>query len=227
MSASRKISFAKKNKNGGFYHNGDFYKYEKKLQVIDSFMAKWRESFPQRPTYTSIAKEERVSINTVKNYVNEYLQTGRIRDPMAEKVARAGLGREGYKFRTNLGFEAEQYLLALRSDDPSRPLFSYVDELRRQFNIHVSISYISSWWKHRFVYESSQRQTSMVPKDKFSADNWLRYYEFRSYVNYIHDHTRFNFCDEKHLVNHNGTKLKAKPDPFTEDIPTVPVDRDF
>lgn len=227
MSQYRQIESSSKNANGGYYHKGDFYPYEKKLQVVEAYLKKWEQQFPEKPTYTSIATAERVSINTVRRYMKEYFEHGKITDPYSNRVARAGLGREGYQFRTELGLEAEIHLLALRTDDPTRTLYNYVDELREEFGINVSTTYLSTWWKNRFLFEGTLRQTSMIPKDKFSPENWLRYYEFRMHINYIKDHTLFNFCDEKHLVNHNGKKLKVRKDPLTGDVPGVTVDSTF
>ena len=227
MSEHRQLAFAKKNANGGFYHQGDFYAYERRLQIVETYLLKWEETFPEKPTYTDVAKAERVSINTVRRYMKEYFESGKIKDPQTDSVVRSGLKREGYLFRTELCVDAEKYLLALRTDDPTRPLSNYVDELRDEFDINVSTSYLSSWWKHRFMFEGGLRKSSMIPKDKFSPENWLRYYEFRMYINYLKDHTIFNFCDEKHLVNHNGKKLKVRVDPLTGDVPGVTVDSTF
>ena len=67
----------------------------------------------------------------------------------------------------------------------------------------------------------------MIPKDKFSPENWLKYYEFWMYIDYLKDYTLFNFCDKKHLVNHNGKKLKVQVDLLTGSVSGVCADSFF
>ena len=88
---------------------------------------------------------EHVSVNTVCHYIKEYFEEGKIKDPYSNKVARAGLGREGYQFCTELGLDAEVHLLALRAKNPMRTLYNYANKLRTEFGINVSIHYLSSW----------------------------------------------------------------------------------
>ena len=47
------------------------------------------------------------------------------------------------------------------------------------------------------------------------------------FVNVVRDHTLFNFLDEKHFMNHNSQTLKARVDPITGILPSIPVDGDF
>ena len=67
----------------------------------------------------------------------------------------------------------------------------------------------------------------MIPKDKFKAVNLFCYLEFRMFLDVVADHTRFNFLDEKHIVNHNGIQLMGRADPLTGMIEGVQVDGNF
>lgn len=187
---------------------------------------KWNKTFPNKASYGEIAWAECISVNTMQKYILEYFEYGKIHDPYTNKVARAGLKCEAYLFRTELSYDAKRYLLALGSEDPTRPLYSYIDDLRREFNINVSRKYMSAWWKHWFQFEEILRKSSMIPNDKFSSENWL-YYEFWIYINSLKNHTLFNFCDEKHLVDHNRKKLKVRKDLLTGNVPGTKVDGNF
>ena len=47
------------------------------------------------------------------------------------------------------------------------------------------------------------------------------------FLNVVNDHTRFNFLNEKHIVNHNGVELMGRADPLTGMIEGVQVDSNF
>ena len=175
----------------------------------------WEQNFPKRPTYSAVAKHERVCVNTVRKYMAEYESNGFIADPLENQVIRSSLGRDGYHFRSEFSFEVEQFLLTLRVDDLSRPLYSYVHKLCEEFGIIKSKTFMWTWWKRRFEFDATLRKSSFIPKDKFKCVNWLKYYEYRMYVNYFKDHTIFNFLDEKHIHNHNGHDLRVRMNPIT------------
>ena len=67
----------------------------------------------------------------------------------------------------------------------------------------------------------------MIPKDKFTSANWFRYYEYRMTVDHIADNLRFNFVDEKHVVNHNGVETKVRANPFTGAVDAIMVGGNF
>ena len=46
-------------------------------------------------------------------------------------------------------------------------------------------------------------------------------------INYIGDNLRFNFVDEKHIVNHNRVELKVCANPLTGEVDGIPVSGNF
>ena len=142
MSGDRFIYFSEKNQNGGYYHSGDSYSIEKKLQVIETYLSMWEKEFPKKPSYSAIAREERVCVNTVRKYIAEYHENGFLIDPMEDYVIRANFGRDGYCFRSEFSFEIKQVLLALHVDNPSCPLYSYMDELQSTFGVEKSTTFM-------------------------------------------------------------------------------------
>ena len=66
-------------------------------------------------------------MNIVQYYMKEYFNHEKIKDPYSSHVAKVGLGREGYHFRTELGVEIGVHLLIMHMKNPSRLLYSYID----------------------------------------------------------------------------------------------------
>ena len=61
---SRKIGYTSINKEREFNHSGDAYPHEKKAAVVKEFLDLWETTYPLWPTFTSVAKEAKVSIAT-------------------------------------------------------------------------------------------------------------------------------------------------------------------
>ena len=224
--ASRKIGYTSMNQYGGFFHIGDPYPHEKKTAVVHIFLEQYQTTYPFRPTYTAVAKEAKVCVATARKYITELLETGEISDPKAKKILQDETSN-GHNLTMLLDREEEQYLLTLRSQDTTTPLAIYRQKLIEEFGKEVSISYLHNWWKYRFQFRGTLRKSIHVPKDKFTEGNWLRYYKFRIACNVLHDHTMFNFIDEKHIVNHNGQSIRGRVDPVTGVLDGIPVSGDF
>ena len=224
--ASRKIAFTSKNKNGGFFHNGDAYPYEKKLDVITNFLEMYKTTYPLRPTYSAVARASKVSRNTARKYIDELLETGEITDPKMKSILDKN-STTGRNIKILLTFEEEQFLLSVRATDSTTPLDVYRQLLIDVYGTQVSTSYLHNWWRYRFDHRGTLRKSTHIPLDKFTESNWLRYYEYRIACNVLHDHTKFNFIDEKHLVNHNGQSIRGRVDPITGYLDGIPVDGSF
>ena len=223
MGKPRQHGVTRQNNNGGWYHKGDAYPHFKKVEVVDAFFELWAETFPDRPSYNKIATMTKVTQPTVKKYVEEFESRGRLIDPMELRAKRHRINEE----TTILTREEETFLLSLRVIDATRPTMSYVNELRKKFSTVISTSYVNQWWLERFNFKAKFKKASMIPKDKFTSANWFRYFEYRMTVEHIGDNLRFNFIDEKHVVNHNGVKTKARADPLTGNVEGIMVDGNF
>ena len=227
MSKTRQTGVCNKNSNGGYYHQGDSYPLWKKTEIVELFFDMWTETFPTRPSYNAVAKAAKVSHPTVKKFIEEVEEKGYISDPSEERVIKQNVGEKKKDAMDLISAEEEMFLLALHAEEPTRTNTSYIGLLEQNFGTKISSKALSQWWKHRFIYKGNFRKSNMIPKDKFTDRNWFRYYEFRMFINVLGDQTRFNFLDEKHLVNHNGEKLKARACPLTGILPPIPVDGNF
>lgn len=215
------------NENGGFYKRGDAYSYPQKAAIVSAFFNMWEETYPERPSYGAVAKETKVSKFTVRKFIMEFEENGKIEDPNTKNWDKKHCKVKSDGVYGILSLEQESFLLSLRAEEPSRPNKSYVQELYLQYGRKVSSSFISKWFKNRFQFEGTFRKSIKVPLDKFREANWFKYYEYRLIMNKVSNHKIFNFCDEKHITNHNGTELKIRKCPITGNREGVPVSGDF
>ena len=212
-----------RNENGGFYTRGESYSYAKKCEIVTVFFELWTETFPERPSFSKVARECKVSRGCATKFIREFEEHGNLADP---KEATEEKKNDDGVFDI-LTVEEELFLLSLHADDCSRPNASYMKELNDNFGKKISSQFVSNWFKKRYDFKGTFRVRPMIPKDKFKPVNLFRYLEFRMYLKLIPDHTTFNFLDEKHVVNHNGVERKGRIDPLTGMLPGVPVDGNF
>ena len=215
---------SRKNKHGGWYHRGDPYPHEKKCAVVDAYFERWAAIYPKTPTNIEIAIEVKVSTHFVRDVLHEFQDTGRLADPA---LKRAKKKKKITAKTAMLTTDKENLLLAMRVEDPAQPTAAYVQALAVFFNRTISCAYINRWWLQRFKHPANFRKASAIPIDKFTEANWFRYFEYRMIVEYIGDNLRFNFVDEKHIVNHNGVELKVRANPLTGQVDGVPVSGNF
>lgn len=211
------------NRNGGYYHPGCRYEFTKKMSVGSAYLELWQEFYPIEPSINAVAKRAKVGWNYADRVVTELQHTGTLIDPLTY----------GDRTRFSLGVgeclsvEEDVFLLSLRAEDPGRPNLDYIAHLQEAYGKTVSSQFISNWFKKRFKYSGDFRKPNLVPIDKFRPGNIKRYLEYRVLLDLYEDHTRFNFLDEKHLVNKDVLPTKTRADPLTGFLDAIPVSGDF
>jgi DDE superfamily endonuclease len=219
--------FMLKNLNGGTYSPGRMYSIEKKADVKEAYLELILEIYPLRPSYRALAKRAKVSLNYAMKVAREIDANGDISDPnVIREENRLAIVRRGPGSKT-LSVTHEIFLLSLRSENPSRPLGSYVFELYTTHGVRVSESTISSWFLKRFKHRGSFRKPNLIPLDKYRLDNVARFMEFMDTKRMIVDHRGFNFVDEKHIVNKDTVPNKVRACPLTGRVDTIAVSGDF
>lgn len=212
------------NRNGGIYHPGRTYNLEKKMDVGYKYMQAFQDSFPARPSIRAIAKSASVSRKFVTKVAAELVSTGgQLIDPDIAKDEtdnRVGTG-------AFLAKEEVVFLLSLRAENSSRPNEDYTSRLYRAYGTRVSPQFISDWFKKGFAHNGSFRKPNLIPLDKFRPENIARYLEYRAKIEQLFDHSKFHFCDEKHLVNKDVYTKKARADPLTGYMECIYVSGDF
>ena len=113
------------NELGGFYKPGDTYPHTKKMEVVTTFFDLWAQSFPNRPSISSVSRAAKVSRGTVRKFITEFEETSEIKDPDEEKVAKIQQGQEKARVSNKLTPQEEIFLLVLRSKDPTWPNYLY------------------------------------------------------------------------------------------------------
>jgi hypothetical protein len=217
-----------RNMNGGTYVQGRMYSIEKKAEVKDAYIELIQELYPLKPTYHVIARRAKVGYNYARKVVREVnAHNGSIVDPyLLREQHRLSIGpiQPGKK---TLSVADEIFLLSLRSDNPARPLSSYVNELYHSRGLQISESTISRWLLYRFDFRGSFRKPNLVPLDKYRLENIARYKEFMDKKFMITDHRRFIFLDEKHIVNKDTVPNMVRACPITGRVSAIQVSGDF
>jgi hypothetical protein len=153
----------------------------------------------------------------------ELAETGHVLDPELLKLSwkkAAGVG-------AMLTTEMEIFLLALRLEAPERPNIDYIRQLNEYYGKTLSSGFISDWFKKRFPFCGSFRKANLIPLDKFKKRNILRFLQYKKKMDLLFDHTKWNFLDEKHIVNKDALPTKGRANPLTGYIDFIPVTGDF
>jgi hypothetical protein len=162
------------NDNGGYYQPGRMYQLPKKIKVAEIYLGLMEARYPLRVSITEVAHMARVGWDYARLVVHELEFHGFIQVPERSRRAKNHVLGPGQKLST----VHEMFLLCLRTLDPARPLYSYVQELNNQFQKTVSIKSISNWFHKRWDFRGNLKRANLVPLDKWKLSNKIRYFEF-------------------------------------------------
>jgi hypothetical protein len=212
-----------KNENGGYYHPGTMYDLPKKMEVADIYIEMYWELFPLQPSRRRVAAKARVSPSFAERVIRELTENGHVLDPESMKLS----WNKARGVVASLSTEEEIFLLALRLEAPERPNLDYIRQLEEYYGKVVSTGFITMWFKKRFPFRGSFRKPNLIPMDKFKNGNILRFLQYKEKMDLLWDHTKWNFLDEKHIVNHDALPKRGRADPLTGYIDFIPVTGDF
>jgi hypothetical protein len=122
------------------------------------------------------------------------------------------------------------FLLALQIECPYHPNTEYVTKLKDCYDRDVSASLILVWFRDRYNYAGTYKVSNLVPIDKWMMHNTTRVMLYRGIMDIMFpDHLKWNFLDEKHVVNNNKDCLPKtiRADPLTGYIEALEVSGDF
>ena len=125
-----------------------------------------------------------------------------------------GTKKKGVGSLKNLGMEHHAFIYELYLRNPSRPADGYICRLCERYGIHVSSSFILSWFHTVGPFKGTMRVTSTFPPDKDSPRVQALLDDYVDFVNSIEDHRRLVFADEKPMkeIDIYG---KVRRDPMT------------
>jgi transposase len=209
------------NDAGGLYQPGRMYQLPKKSEVAEVYLQLCEEK--AHPSIAETARLSRVGWDYAKLVITELLEDGVIQDPETRRRKKLCILGPGQKLST----VHEMFLLSLRTLDPARPMYSYVQELDTHFGKTVSYQCIADWWNERWDYRGNLKKAILVPLDKWKISNKVRYYEFVQKLRIYNDHSKYNFLDEKHVWNKDVYAKKVRKDPLTGKLPCIHVSGDF
>jgi hypothetical protein len=119
------------------------------------------------------------------------------------------------------------FLLSLRVEIPNRPNLDYCQELFAYNGTVISSSSVSDYFAKAWSCSGKYRKPNLIPLDKFRPENVLKYAHYRLKVSLFQDHSRWNFLDEKHLVNKGVLPDCVRACPLIGRVPAIPVSGDF
>jgi hypothetical protein len=219
--------FTLKNRNGGTYSPGRLYSREKKREVKEAYFHLQQEMFPRPPSFRSVAIRAKVDKKYAGRVIREIHANGDITDPFVIREAnRLAIVHRGPGSKM-LAVADQILLLSLQAENPAWPLRSYVLELSNQQGKLVSESTISLWFLKAFDHRRSFRKPNLIPLDKYRVGNIARYIEFLKLKDLITDHLRFNFVDEKHIINKDTVPNKVRACPLTGRVDAIQVSGNF
>jgi transposase len=212
------------NENGGYYQPGRMYQLPKRIKVAEIYLGLLDErAYPLHPSVREVSQLGECSWHVANEVITELKVLGAVEDPEARRRAKNNVLGPGQKLST----VHEMFLLSLRTLDPARPLYNYVQELNNQFGLKVSTQSISDWFHKRWDHRGNLKRANLVPLDKWKPINKLRYYEFVQKLRIYSDHSKYNFIDEKHIFNKDVYSTKVRKNPLTGKLPSIHVSGDF
>jgi hypothetical protein len=211
------------NQNGGFYELGRSYPLSKKWEVATAYLKMWEDNYPTKPSMSSLARRAGVTDKWARKVIDELTETGQLENPGVTKHAKKVARGVGLDFT----LEEENFLLSLRIECPFRPNTDYVNKLKDKYDRDISASTISVWFKERYDYAGTYKVPNLVPIDKWRLRNAERVMGYRAVMDMFPDHSKWNFLDEKHVVNKDVLPKKIRADPLTGYVDAIEVSGDF
>jgi hypothetical protein len=204
-------SFVKRNYNGWLYQPGRMYQLSRNTEVLEAYLCLLNNRYLLRPTINEMAELSQVSWGYANQVIVKYKAKGVVRDPETIRREKNNVLGPGQKLSTI----HEMFLLCLRTLDPARPLYSYMQELNNQFGLSVSHQSITEWWDKRWDFRGNLVKAIQISLDKWKPANKVCYYEFVQKLCLYKDHSKYNFIDEKHIYNKDCYPLKVRRDPLS------------
>ena len=218
-----KNGWIKKNEKGGFYQPGREYDFVQKCKVADIYISLLVSNFPKNVAVKDVSDEAKVSWRFAKKCIDEIDLHGDVIDPEQIKLQRLQCQIITYKI-TKID---EVFLLSMHAEEPRRPNVDYVTELLFHRGVDVTSQTIGNFFARRFDNKGTFVKPNLIPLDKWKLDNLAKFHDFFNTILELPDLTRYNWIDEKHIVNKDCLPNRVRRDPVTGYIPFIPVSGDF
>ena len=195
-------------KRGNFYVRGKPHSKARMMELAAAYESYITNN--QNSNINQFKNAENITYHTAKKAAQFY-ETGELLH--GKPGGTSGIGsRSKFKLRHHM------YIYNLYLKQPDRPADSYIDKLIRRYNIRVSRSFISRWFRNIGPFKGTMRRTSKFPPRKFSKRNNKLLIEFFKIKKYTPNHRKFVFADEKPMkeIDVYG---EVRRDPITGEVP--------
>ena len=215
-----------RNVNKGVYEPGKSYPFLTKVKVDIKYHEQMNTEHYRkngRVNISEVARRCGVSRNFVEKVKNERLLYGKIlRRSEIYDMRDVPRGAGSIVMDEFDRF----FILQLYSEEPSRTLKSYVDELWDYTGKNISKSTISRFFLEYFPIQGRFVKPNLVPYDKFRPANEAKAWDFLYMMSQCAPH-RVKFGDEKLLKGQELYCRLVRRNPITGEIPDIMTDSDF
>lgn len=202
------------NQEGGLYQQGIPFDKAKWMSIIIKYRAivESEGSCSER----RLMKEAQISKGTASKAI--HLAHQGLQEPAPRGHGRRGVG-------VLIGTEPfhDAFIYRLYRENPMRPIDDYVVKLNEEFNLRVSRSFISRWFKEIGSFKGTMRKTSVFPPQKHSLECQELVRQYLTFIRGLGKHGNVFFADEK-LVKGKDIYHRVRRDPIEGVVPTIPSD---
>ena len=145
-----------KNSNGGWYEYGRSYSQAKWISILEQYEEVLKDN--GKCLVQKLAKEVSISLHVAHCAIKLYEQ-GETKMPQCQR----GHGKKGIGTKKNLKLEHHTFLYELYTGNPLMPLYGYVEEFYKKYNIKLSNSFIFRWFQSIGPHKGTLRVTSSHP----------------------------------------------------------------
>lgn len=202
------------NQEGGLFLQGKPFDKAKWMSII----IKYREIVKSkgRCSERRLAEEAKISKGAASKAISLAYEG-------LEEPAPRGHGRRGIGVLIGTEPIHDAFLYCLYRENPMRPIDDYVVKLNQEFNLQVSRSFISRWFKEIGSFKGTMRKTSVFPPQKHSLECRDLVQKYLTFIRGIGKHVNVFFTDEK-LVKGKDIYHRVRRDPIEGVVPTIPSD---
>ena len=181
-----KVAIVEKNHQGGYYERGKTFSRAKWYSVVNTYETEL--ILAGKCTVNRLVELAKIGTNSAIKAIR-YFNLGFI--PSRQRKNAKGVGSlKGLKMKHHA------FIFALYLSNPALPDYGYCEEMEKKFDITLSNTFISRWFKSIGPFKGTYRKTSRFPPAKYSRSNTRVLNRYLSFV-LLFDPTRFVFADEK------------------------------
>ena len=197
------------NLHGGLYAEGCSFEERKWVEIIIKYKTELRSK--GKCTIRHLANICFISKNSAEKAI-KMAKANKI------DVQKHGTPLRGIGSLKGLTYEHHRFIYDLYLANPTRGREEYIQELHKEYNIGVSVEFMSKWFHGMGPFRGAFRRTSIFPSAKNTPRVLQLVIDYLNLISRIVDHSKIVFADEKPMKQKDLFGL-VRRDPFTGEVP--------